>query len=183
MPEAICEEKPKAESTERSDRQAPLRVCFVCTGNTCRSPMAQAVTNALAERELAPIPPSVRACATRRLEACSAGLYASSGDPITAHAVKALEAAEVEAVEGHDYHLHTAHTVTAGDVETADILVGMSASHVMELLLRFPEAASKLRCMPSPISDPYGGDLACYQACLAQIEEGVKALFFSGAPT
>lgn len=180
MTELLCEEKTvKAPKKERMD--APLCVCFVCTGNTCRSPMAAAVANALAEEAVKGFPDSVRDCVTRRLESFSAGLYAEEGDPISAHAVEALEAAEVASVAGRDYHRHTAHTVTEEDVVRADVLVGMSGSHAMELMMRFPVAAKKIVCMPKPISDPFGGDSARYQACLAEITDGVKRLFFEGA--
>ena len=147
-------------------------VIFVCTGNTCRSPMAAAVANALACARDGDHP---------ALVATSAGLYALEGDPITPHAVEALERAGIKAVKGLDYHAHTAHTVTEADAEAAELLVAVSASHAMELLLRFPAAAHKIVCLPRAISDPFGGDLARYEACLAEITDGVKELLFGEA--
>ena len=58
------------------------RICFICTGNTCRSPMAEAVANALAKEK-----------GHTDLRAFSAGLYANANDPIAPNAVAALEAA------------------------------------------------------------------------------------------
>lgn len=182
MSQVLCEEK-TARTMGDLHRDAPLCVCFVCTGNTCRSPMAAAVANALAEDAVMAFPESVRLHVTRRLEAFSAGLYAGEGDPISVHAAQALEAAGVATVRDLDYHAHAAHTVTEEDVARADLLVGMSGSHAMELMLRFPAAAKKIVCMPRPISDPFGGDLARYRACLAEITAGVKELFFSEAHT
>lgn len=180
MSKLLCEEKTASEMRE-SGTDAPLSVCFVCTGNTCRSPMAAAVANALAAAEGEVLPTSMRPFALCRIRAFSAGLYAGEGDPISEHAVKALELAGVAVLDGCDYHTHTAHTVTEDDVRRADWLVGMGATHAMELLMRFPAAANKIVCMPTPISDPFGGDLERYRACLAEITEGVKALFFSEA--
>lgn len=167
-----------------SDRESatPKRVCFVCTGNTCRSPMAEAVTNALAQKMIEAFPEAVRDAAVPPVEAFSAGLYAGEGDPIAANAVLALEGAEVPVVAGHDYHTHTAHTLMAEEIAQYDLLVGLSGSHMMELLMRFPQAAPKITCMPKPISDPFGGDLNTYQACLAEITAGVRELLFSRAP-
>ena len=179
MTEVLCEEKRAPNRAEATDLPTPLVVCFVCTGNTCRSPMAQAVANALAEREAERFPTAVRDCVTRRLEADSAGLYAVEGDPISERAVEALEEAGIASVPHADYHRHTARTVTETDVARADFLVAMSTGHAMELLMRFPEAARKILCMPHPIPDPFGGDLACYRACLAEIKAGVQTLFFS----
>ncbi len=148
------------------------RVCFVCTGNTCRSPMAEAVANAMAKDE-------VKKGAEARLEAFSRGLYALENDPISHGAVRALEEAEIQAVEGHDYHKHTAHSLLADEVDSFDLLIGMTGSHVMEMMMRYPQAASKIVCMPKPISDPYGGSDAIYLRCLAEITEGVRMLLFS----
>ena len=79
LTEAVKEQEPKI-----------LRVCFVCTGNTCRSPMAQAVTNHLAKK------------LGRDLTAFSRGLYALDGDPIASCAIAALEGAGIEPTADHD---------------------------------------------------------------------------------
>ena len=50
----------------------------------------------------------------------------------------------------------------------------------MELMMRFPRLARRIICMPEPVADPYGGSLAVYEECLAQITRGVKTLLFSG---
>lgn len=166
----LCKEMMQ-ESKQRT-QATPRRICFVCTGNTCRSPMAAAVANALASERDGEKP---------SLIATSAGLYAGEGEPITPVAVVALEHAGVRAVEGVDYHAHIAHTVTEADVDAADLLVAVSGSHAMELLFRFPAAAHKIVCMPQAISDPFGGDLARYEACLREITAGVKTLLFEEA--
>ena len=160
----------------REGEAHPLRICFVCTGNTCRSPMAAAVANAMAAKALDALPEAVRGSALPMLDAISRGLYAANGEPISPQAVAALEDAGVKPVAGRDYHLHTAAGLTEADANDADWLVAMSGGHVMELLMRFPQAAQKIVCMPRPISDPFGGSLEVYRTCLAEITEGVREL-------
>ena len=141
------------------------------------------VLRTLAHQYMEALPESVRECARPVLTASSAGLYADFGDPISSNAVLALEAAQVKPVPFADYHQHTAHTITEEEAESFDLLIAMSDGHAMELLLRFPQAAHKICCMPTPISDPYGGDLARYQVCLEEITDGVRALLFAEALT
>ena len=140
------------------------RICFICTGNTCRSPMAAAVANAIAESE------------GLSIRADSAGLYATPDAPISVHAVMALERAAVEPIDGADYHAHIAKNLTDALVAQMDMLVPMTRTHVMELILRYPDAVKKIVCMPQQISDPYGGTLQVYEACLSEITKGVRAL-------
>lgn len=179
MNETLCEAKPVPVRADR-DETKTRRVCFVCTGNTCRSPMAEAVANALSHYRLEGLPEAVRDCATLPVEAFSAGLYACEGDPIAQNAVLALEQAGIETVAEHDYHKHTAHLLNEETAEQFDLLIGMSGSHTMEMMMRFPHLAQKITCMPKPISDPYGGDLERYAACLAEITDGVQELLFAG---
>lgn len=181
MPVLVTDPKTVEEKKSR-EVSRPLRVCFVCTGNTCRSPMAAAVANALAkqaaDRTRAALPESLRESVTVPVEAISAGLAAVEGDPIAPNAVRALEEAGVEPVPDHDYRTHTAHTLPPDVAEQCDMIVGMSGSHVMGLVMRFPGLAGRVTGMPEEIPDPYGGDAETYRKCLAAITAGVKKLLF-----
>ena len=175
----LTEQKPLATPAPEAETARPLRVCFVCTGNTCRSPMAAAVANALAAKIHDGLPEAVKDCLPLSLEAVSAGLAAYDGDPISENAVRALEEAGVAPVPEHDYHTHTAHMLSPEIAEQCDWMVGLSGNHVMGLLMQYPQYAGKIIGMPKEISDPWGQDLSIYKTCLAEITEGVKALFFS----
>lgn len=166
--------KPVCEKPEE-----PRRVLFVCTGNTCRSPMAEAVANAMAQQRAERLlPKEMASMAMPAWEAFSAGLFVRAGEPISEQAVLALEHCGVPTVRGHDFHDHRAVDVETMNAERFDLLVGMSNSHAMELLLRFPQLADRIVAMPRSVSDPYGGSVALYEATLKQITAGVAQLLF-----
>lgn len=128
-------------------------ILFVCTGNTCRSPMAAALARA------------------RGVDAASAGLYAASGAAATPQAVRA--AAEM----GGSLAGHRAQPVTEELMETASAVYAMTESQKEELLRRFPGSAGKIRTLTPPVPDPFGGDDALYLWCAQRI---LKALQNAG---
>ena len=135
----------------------PHRVLFVCTGNTCRSPMAAALLLDLAARR------------GLRLVASSAGLYAAEGAPIAENAANALLLAGVADTLQNHYTAHTARLVSEEMVATADEVVALSDTHAFELMMRFPAHAGKITTLAMNIPDPFGGDQAEYDACLATL--------------
>lgn len=136
--------------------------CFVCTGNTCRSPMAQALLNHYG--------------APYGILAFSRGICAIEGDAISENAVKALSFEGVASEGANDYMSHRARQFKKEDFEHCDGVFAISPSHANALIMAFPEYAGKVRVL-GEIADPFGKDLDAYRACLADIKEGIKSAF------
>jgi len=120
-----------------------LRVLCVCSGNTCRSPMAQQLLQMLAEQQNLP------------LEVRSAGLAAFAGDPAAENAVLAMREC------GRDLSGHRSAPVSAYALAESDYVICMSSSHARALAPYV--AAQKLVVPPGGVPDPFGGDLETYR--------------------
>lgn len=120
-----------------------MEIVFVCTGNTCRSPMAESIAKSLNSNHLF----------------SSAGLYAQEGQPISKHAALIIEQENlVPVTESHQFD--------AIDSEK-DLILTMTNSHKMQIKLMYPGSnvyTLKEYAMDEKgdISDPYGGDFSVY---------------------
>ncbi len=138
------------------------KIVFICTGNTCRSPMAEGFFRALGGEE------------KTGLAALSAGMYTSDGLPASGNAVTA--AAEL----GADITSHHSRMLTPELAREAKYLVCMTGAHYDRLCELFPDCADKIfTLLPEDISDPFGGDLATYRRSAAEIDKGVQAIIES----
>ncbi|MGB9661850.1 MAG: low molecular weight protein arginine phosphatase [Moorellaceae bacterium] len=147
-------------------------VLFVCTGNTCRSAMAEGLARKIAGDR------------GWELEVFSAGLAAWPGAPATEEAIRA--AAEL----GADIKEHRARHLESELVEKADLILTMTAAHKKAVMDRFPAAREKTFTLmeyvaepsaeESPeeergdIPDPVGGPLEVYRTCAARLKDLVE---------
>ena len=157
--EKLPEELPEKSGGEE---KKPITVCFVCTGNVCRSPMAAAVLNHLGKGEY---------------RAISAGVAACDGDRISENARLALKDAGIESTADNDYEGHRAKNLDERTVAECDRIVAISSRHMLSVLYAFPEAAPKLCAMPRDIPDPFMMGIDVYKACLAEITAGIREAF------
>jgi len=128
---------------------------LVCTGNTCRSPMAAA----LLRHELAARARDRDDLVLPRVE--SAGLSAAEGAPATPQAVEALGR------RGIDLSAHRAHPLTPERLERADRVFGLSQSHLETLRAGAPDLADRVELLDPEgggVDDPYGAPVETYAA-------------------
>ena len=161
--------RPGVVSEETIRRLSSLFVLFVCTGNTCRSPMAEAVFRAKVADRLG--------CRMDEIEShgvvvASAGISAWPGCKASAGAVEAMRDC------GLDLSGHESQPLTESLLRQADVVWTMTASHRSAILAQFPEAGGRV-AMLSPdrhdVLDPIGGSIATYRACAGQIRKHVES--------
>lgn len=134
-------------------------ILFVCTGNTCRSPMAQVLFEKL-----------LKDSSIGDVKVMSAGFAAESGAPASRGAMEAV--AEV----GADLSFHRSRPVTEELVEESDAVYTMTSSHASLLKAAFPDAAGKIHVLGGGISDPFGGDAEVYRRCRDSILAALKTI-------
>ncbi|MGN0556614.1 MAG: low molecular weight protein arginine phosphatase [Acutalibacteraceae bacterium] len=136
-----------------------MNILFVCTGNTCRSPMAEAIARLrTAERE--------------DIAVRSAGLFVNDIDGVSAHALEAI--AEI----GGDLSQHLPTQLTPEIMQWADVIVPMTASHKAALIAAGADEA-KIRMLPSDVPDPFMQSADVYRQCRDQLCEYIDILIGS----
>ena len=144
-------------------------VLFVCTGNTCRSPMAAALANSIfASRGIAAV-------------AASCGVFAHDGADASENAVAAMKEGWNVDISGHK-----AKMTGEADLADAYMVITMTMGHKNHLLMLYPDFAGKIHAVKEicgqgqDIDDPFGANFDIYLQCARQIESFLENFDWEG---
>jgi protein-tyrosine-phosphatase len=146
---------------------APCRIVFVCTGNTCRSPMAEAIGKKLLADRLGC---SIDELPAKGFTVLSAGLAAGAGLPAAEEAVAIAEAI------GVDLSKHQSRLLTPELAAEATHLLGMTRGHVQAIEDMLGVKARLLSPEGDDVEDPIGQPFAVYEQCAYQMAGYILAL-------
>ncbi|MEW6724095.1 MAG: low molecular weight protein arginine phosphatase [Bacillota bacterium] len=154
----------------------PTRILLVCTGNTCRSTMAEALFRKHLAQRLG--------AGADQVEVLSAGTDAVEGDLASPQAI------EVMRERALDLTHHRSHPVTESLLSQADLVLTMTGRHRDRLVEMLPEAREKIHTLRAylkelggappgdseDISDPFGGDTELYRQTADQLDRLIREL-------
>ena len=142
-------------------------VLILCTGNTCRSPMAECLLSASSKEY--PI--------LDKFTFQSAGVFAQDNQPASNNSQKAIKS-KLLSLENH-----RSQQLTQELIDQAYMILGMTSSHIQQLGFQYKRLPEKifpfrywLESSEIDIPDPFGGNLNEYQNCLESIEECIPSI-------
>lgn len=139
-----------------------MNIYFICTGNTCRSPMAEAILTSMK---------------LENVEVRSAGIYALEGGEMSENAKSVLEAEQISVN-------HRSSMVSKDDLQWADLILTMTSAHKELVLQAYPEVQEKIFTLKEytapytskDISDPFGGDYHQYKQTFQELKQYINIL-------
>ena len=134
-----------------------MNITFVCTGNTCRSPMAEGLFKKIIEEKK-----------LDGITCSSCGIYAFAGDSATPEAVEAVRGM------GVDISAHRSRPFSEYIADETDLFVCMTPSHAQAVKSVAP--TNKITVLGGGIADPYGGDSENYLSCAEEIQYHLEIL-------
>lgn len=143
---------------------------FVCTGNTCRSPLAEGLFRKMIAERL-----QCREEETfdRGFVVVSAGLGAGVGSPASAEAI------QIAARKGVDLRTHVSQPLTDRLIHQADHVYTMTRAHLESMVATWPEVSDRVELLSrdhTDIADPIGGGFPDYERCEHDIQRHVRAI-------
>jgi protein-tyrosine-phosphatase len=143
---------------QENGKTLSMKITFVCTGNTCRSPMAEAYFKHLCEK------------AGLDVEIGSAGTFAGLGEPASINSVQTMAQFNI------DLSGFGSTPLTRELIDTSDMIICMTSSHRFQIASMHASALSKTHLLgdfanaSGDIADPYGAPLTVYQDCFAEMK-------------
>ncbi len=155
---------------ERTIRRLLRRkIVFVCTGNTCRSPMAAGLAKKYFAEKFGCSAGDLR---NYGIDIISAGIFAADGNKATPEAILAAKSL------GADISRHRSRKLTTELINDADVVFCMTDFHVEAVRQMLPSAVGKVRTLASSgdIPDPIGGGAEVYEKTALKIQQALKSV-------
>lgn len=142
-----------------------MKIMFVCTGNICRSAMAEYLAKKIAKQQ------------GKDIHFFSCGIYADEKDGPTQNAIEVMEEYNI------DIKKHKPTNIKNANIKEMDIILCMTKEHKMQLTYLYPDMLNKIFTLKEyaenrneDIKDPWGYDIYTYRKCAEEINQELNKL-------